>query len=189
MGTLLYLLLLVLLLGAMLSIVFYSLRIGISPMPTTAKVRRHMLSLLPETQEGLLLELGSGWGTLAFALADHCPRARVVGFELSPLPYAFARLRLRLAPRPNLHFVRGDFFHAPFPEASAIVCYVHREAMRRLAARLRDELPPGARIVSNTFALRGWTPSRTLVTRDLYRTRVYLYEVPARTEHGAPGGI
>ncbi|EPX63242.1 hypothetical protein D187_005647 [Cystobacter fuscus DSM 2262] len=189
MGTLLYLLLLALLLGAMLSIVVYSLRIGITPMPTTGKVRRQMLSLLPETQQGTLLELGAGWGNLAFALAEHCPRASVVAYEWSPLPYAFARLRQRLAPRPNLRFVRGDFFQASFTGASAVVCYVHREAMRRLATKLREELAPGALIVSNTFALRGWTPSRTLVIPDLYRTRVYLYEVPARTEPGVSGGI
>src|SRR5689334_1257490 len=98
MGTLLYLLLLALLLGAMLSIVVYSLRIGITRMRTSGKVRQRMLSLLPAAQEGTLLELGSGWGHLAFALADHCPRASVVAYEWSPLPYAFSRLRQRLAP-------------------------------------------------------------------------------------------
>lgn len=178
-GLFLYLLLLVLLLGAMLSIVVYSLRVGITPMPTTPRVRREMLSLLPREQTGTVLELGSGWGNVAFALADHCPGAQVVGYELSPLPYLFACLRLRLFPRPHLRFVREDFFRASFTQASAVVCYVHREAMRRLAIRLRDELPPGARVISNTFALWGWTPARTLVVADLYRTRVYLYEVPA----------
>jgi SAM-dependent methyltransferase len=189
MGTLLYLLLLILLLGAMLSIVVYALRVGITPMPTSPRVRALMLSLLPRDERGTVLELGSGWGTLAFALADHCPQARVVGIELSPLPYAFARLRQRLAPRANLRFVRDDFFHASFSEASVIVCYVHRDAMRRLSLRLKEELPPGARVLSNTFALRGWTPSRTLVARDLYRSRVYLYEIPARAEGGPAGGI
>jgi hypothetical protein len=184
-GTLLFLLLLALLLAGMLSIVFHTLKTGISPMPTSGKVRRQMLSLLPEEFEGTLLELGSGWGTLAFALADHCPRARVVAFELSPLPHAFSRLRQRLAPRPNLQFVREDFFRTSFAEASAVVCYLYPGAMSRLGPKLLQELAPGTRILSHTFALRGWKPLRTLAVDDLYRTPIYLYEVPAR--EGAAG--
>ena len=147
---------------------------------TPGAVRRQLLSLLPADLEGTILELGSGWGTLAFALADRCPRAQVVAFELSPLPYAFSRLRQRLAPRPNLRLVRQDFFTASFAGASAVVCYLFPSGMGRLAPKLSGELPPGARILSHTFALRGWQPLRTLVVDDLYRTPIYLYEAPGR---------
>jgi hypothetical protein len=176
----LVLLLLALLLGGMLSIVLFTLRTGISPMPTLGKVRRELLPLIEPELEGTLLELGAGWGTLAFALADRCPRAHVVAFELSPLPFAFCWLRQRLAPRPNLEVRRQDFFRASFSGASAVVCYLFPGAMTRLASKLLAELPPGARILSHTFALRGWTPLRTLVVPDLYRTPIYLYAVPPR---------
>jgi hypothetical protein len=179
-GTLLLLSWLLLLLGVMLSIVFHTLRTGISPMPSAPRVRRQLLSLVPEDLTGPVLELGAGWGSLAFALADHCPRAQVVAYELSPLPYAFCRLRQRLAPRPNLRLVRADFFHASFAGASAVVCYLFPGAMSRLGPKLSAELAPGALVLSHTFALRGWAPTRTLVTADLYRTRVYLYVVPER---------
>jgi hypothetical protein len=179
-GALLFLLLLALLLGGMLSIVVHTLRTGISPMPTSGKVRRQLLTLVPADLEGPLLELGSGWGTLAFALADHCPRARVVAFELSPLPHAFSWLRQRLAPRPNLQLVRQDFLRASFSGASAVVCYLFPGAMTRLAPKLAGELAPGTLVFSHTFALRGWKPLRTRVVDDLYRTPLYVYEVPAR---------
>lgn len=186
-GALLFLLLLALLLGGMLSIALYTLRTGISPMPTSGKVRRQLLTLVPADLEGPLLELGSGWGTLAFALADHCPRARVVAFELSPLPYAFSWLRQRLAPRPNLQLVRQDFLRASFSGASAVVCYLYPGAMTRLAPKLDGELAPGALVFSHTFALRGWKPLRTLLVDDLYRTPVYVYQVPApRVRSKAP---
>ena len=178
-GALLYLLLLAVLLGGVASIVFHTLRTGISPMPTAPKVRRHLLSLIPPEQEGTVLELGSGWGTLAFALADRCPRAQVVAFELSPLPYTLSRLRPRLASRPNLRLVRQDFLRASFAGASLVVCYLFPGGMARLGPKLLAALPPGARIVSSTFALRGWKPLRTVLVDDLYRTPVYLYEVPA----------
>ncbi len=174
----LFLLVLGLLVAGMLSIVFFTLKTGISPMPTSAKVRRQLLALVPAELEGPVLELGAGWGTLAFALADRCPRAQVVAFELSPLPYAFCRLRQRLAPRPNLRLVREDFFAASFAGASAVVCYLFPGAMGRLAPKLRAELPAGACILSHTFALRGWQPLRTIVVGDLYRTPIYLYAAP-----------
>ncbi len=53
--------------------------------------------------------------------------------------------------------------------------------MVRLAPKLLAELPPGSRILSHTFALRGWNPARSLVVDDLYRTPIYLYTVPAQS--------
>lgn len=172
----LVLLLLAILLGGMLSIVVYSLRTGISPMPTLGAVRRQLLPLVSPEQQGTLLELGAGWGTLAFALADRCPHAKVVAYELSPLPWAFCWLRQRLAPRPNLELRREDFFRASFSGASLVVCYLYPGAMARLAPKLLAELTPRTPILSHTFALRGWTPVRTVQVEDLYRTRIYLYE-------------
>jgi hypothetical protein len=171
-------LLVAVLLGGALSIVVSTLRTGISPMPTLGKVRRQLLPLLEPDFSGTLLELGAGWGTLAFALADRCPGARVVAFELSPLPFAFCWLRQRVAPRANLELRREDFLRASFSGASVVICYLYPGAMARLAPKLLAELAPGARILSHTFALRGWTPQRSLVVEDLYRTPIYLYTVP-----------
>lgn len=180
MTAVLVLLLGVLLVGGMLSIVLYTLRTGISPMPTLGKVRRQLLPLLEPDLGGTVLELGCGWGTLAFAVADRCPRARVVAFELSPLPFAFCWLRQRLAPRANLELRRQDFFLASFSGAALVVCYLFPGAMTRLAPKLLAELPPGTRVLSHTFALRGWKPQRTLMVDDLYRTPIYVYAVPER---------
>jgi hypothetical protein len=58
--------------------------------------------------------------------------------------------------------------------------------MGRLAPKLRAELPSGARILSHTFALRGWQPLRTVVVRDLYRTPVYLYAAPGPAASATP---
>jgi len=178
-GTLVLLLLALLLVG-MLSIVVYTLRTGISPMPTLGRVRRQLFSFVEPELEGTILELGAGWGTLAFALADRCPRAKVVAYELSPLPWAFCWLRQRLAPRSNLELRRQDFFRASFTGASLVVCYLFPGAMSRLAPKLLAELAPRTRVLSHTFALRGWTPVHTLRVDDLYRTPIYLYEVGFR---------
>ncbi|MFL5343765.1 MAG: SAM-dependent methyltransferase, partial [Hyalangium sp.] len=80
----------------------------------------------------------------------------------------------------NLELRRQDFLRASFSGASVVVCYLFPGAMARLAPKLLAELPPGARVLSHTFALRGWKPERSLVVDDLYRTPIYLYTVPAQ---------
>jgi hypothetical protein len=171
----------VFLLGA-LSIVYSTLKSGAPPMPSSPRVRRALLELLPGDTRGTVLDLGSGWGDVAFAVADHCPQARVVAYELSWLPWLFSRLRQRLFPRPNLDLQRGDFFTAAsFQDATCVLCYLSPRIMTRLSDRFARELPVGARILSHTFGLRGWKPVHQTRLQDLYRTPVYLYEVPPRT--------
>jgi 16S rRNA A1518/A1519 N6-dimethyltransferase RsmA/KsgA/DIM1 with predicted DNA glycosylase/AP lyase activity len=176
-GDILSLLLVAAVLVAGVSIILSTLRLGTPPVPTSPRVLREVLRLVPPEQQGTVLELGSGWGTLAFALADHCPRARVVAYELSPVPYAFSWLRQRLAPRPNLLLVRQDFFQASLSGASLVVGYLVPAVMTRLKPKLTQELAPGSLILTHTFALRGWKPRESRVVDDLYRTHVYLYSV------------
>lgn len=163
---------------AVTSMVCHTLAVGISPMPTSAKVRRVLLELVPADLQGEVHELGAGWGTLAFALADRCPRARVVAWESSPVPYLALALRQALRRRPNLELRRRDFFQASFGQASLVVCYLWTGAMERLGPKLAAELRPGAVVVSHTFALRGVQPEQTRRAADLYRTPVYRYVAP-----------
>ena len=52
-------------LAAVLTIVYVSWRNGISPMPASAPVRRAVVTAIRKLPErGLLVEAGSGWGTL-----------------------------------------------------------------------------------------------------------------------------
>lgn len=157
------------------SIAWSTVRLGISPMPTSRRVRASLLSLVPPTLDGEVHELGAGWGTLAFALADALPGARVIAWEASPVPYLFCALRQRLRPRKNLELRRRDFFEADLRGARLVVCYLFTGAMARLGPKLEQELPPGAVVLSHTFALRGWTPAVERIVDDLYRTRVYRY--------------
>jgi hypothetical protein len=179
-STLLLLALWALLLAGAASIVVSTLRTGAPPMPSSPRVRRALLDMLPADTTGTVLDLGSGWGDVAFALADHCPGARIVAYELSWLPWAFSRLRQRLFPRPNLTLHRADFFAASFRDATCVVCYLSPGIMTRLAPRFAAELPEGAHVLSHTFGVRGWTPVRSVRLKDLYRTPVYLYVVPPR---------
>ena len=135
-----------------------------------------MFELMPAEVEGEIHELGAGWGTLAFPLADRYSSSRVVAWEASLVPYAFCWLRTRLRARPNLVLRRGDFFAADLRRARLVTCYLFPKGMERLERKFQEELPKGAVVVSSTFALRLRTPSASVVVADLYRTHVFRYD-------------
>lgn len=162
------------------SIIVTTLRTGIGPMPSSRPARAAVLKLLPEGLEGDVFELGSGWGGLALAIARAAPRSQVIGVERSWVPWLWSRLRLRLSGVSNCRFLWSDFQRLPLGSARAVVCYLFLGGMERLSPKLSSELAPGALVVSNTFALPGWSPEASVVVHDLWNSRVYLYRRPAR---------
>lgn len=171
------LLALALVIAAALSIAWSTLRLGISPMPTSPAVRRELLALVPPGLAGEVHELGAGWGSVAWPLAAALPAARVIAWEASPVPFAFCWLRARLQPRPNLELRYGDFLDAELRRATLVVTYLWTGGMAALAPKFDAELPDGALVISHTFAWRGWEPEATRVASDLYRSPVYRYRV------------
>jgi hypothetical protein len=172
---------LVLVLAAFALLLAYTLRTGISPVPTTPRVAAAMFALIPTESQGVIYELGSGWGTLASGLAKRFPDCPVVAYELSPLPWLVSVLWRRLAARPNLTLRRADFFAAPLGDAAVICCYLYPGAMRRLRAKFEDELAAGALVLSHGFVVPGWTPAVVRTADDAYGTKVYLYRMPPVT--------
>ncbi|MCU0696242.1 MAG: class I SAM-dependent methyltransferase [Myxococcaceae bacterium] len=161
-------------LGA-LSVIVSALRLGISPMPSSRAARRAVLSLVPPGVTGEVHELGCGWGGLALAVARQCPHARVIAWEASLVPWLVSAVRARGVA--NLEVRRGDFLRGDLSRAEVLVCYLFTGGMRALADKLTRERPGTALcIVSNTFALHGWTPRDTLVVDDVWRSRVYRYD-------------
>ena len=156
----------------------FTLITGSPPTPSSRRARAALLALLPAEQAGLVLEMGSGFGGLARALAEQHPQATVVGYERSPLPWLVSRLWLVLRPQANLRFVRADFRSAPLGEARTVVCYLVGPAMKALAPLLAKRLSPGAAVLSCVFALPGWLPIDRGQSADIYGSPVYLYRFP-----------
>lgn len=177
----------------LISIVLYSWRNGISPMPSPIESRAVVATELQRLgQYGTLLEAGSGWGSLVFYLARACPGWRITGVENSMVPYVYARLRLGVVSfllsrgllpcqghslGKRLVFRRADLYKWPLEQTDVIVCYLYPAAMQRLSSLLHERLLPGATIISVCFALPDWQPERVIVCKDIQRTKVYVYRV------------
>lgn len=177
-----------------LSLVWSTVRSGMSPMPSSRAARAAVLEALQGTN-GPIADLGSGWGHLAIAVARQYPDRKVVGYELSWLPWLTSVVATRLLGLGNLHFRRTDAFEAlasgqPFA-VGTIVCYLHGPGMTRLFDTLTRHDTAVQWIISNNFALPGLTPEHRWRLRDFHGSPVYRYRWPdevhtasaTRTQH------
>jgi hypothetical protein len=77
-------------------------------------------------------------------------------------------------------FIQGDMFTADISKADVLALFLLPSNLLRLRDKFAD-LRPGARIVSNTFAIQDWTADQTVVVDncDEWCTAL-LYIVPAK---------
>jgi hypothetical protein len=170
------LILLAIILGILISVVATTYKYGIGPTPTSPPVKAAWLKILPKLSEsGSIYELGAGFGTLSFALADHYPDHEIIAIEVSLIPYGWMRLQQEVFPRKNLKIIYGDFFKMKLLEPKLIVCYLYPGAMQKLELKIDEECPQ-AMIISHTFAFPNRKPSQISFANDLYHTPLYIYE-------------
>lgn len=101
-------------------------------------------------------ELGSGDGRLAIALAE--AGAQVDGYEFNPYLVWRARRNVRRAGvADRVRIYRRNFWKIDFRGRGyeAVTTFGVPHIMKRLGRKLRAELPPGARVVSNAFPIPG----------------------------------
>lgn len=162
------------------SIIWFTLRTGISPMLTWPKARRAMFAQLEQSTQGPFVDLGSGWGTLVIALAKKYPQQQVVGYELSIFPWLVSTLRKHFLGLHNLKIYRQDFRFAQLSEAKVLFCYLFPAGMQAVLTKINHELNQDLLVVSNTFALADNKPVKVIRLTDLYRTPIYVYFLPRR---------
>lgn len=148
-------------------------------MPSSPRVIRVLLQMIPADLQGTIVELGAGWGSLLFPLAKAFPHCQVIGYENSLIPFLSSKLLQKLFfAAPNLKIEREDFFQQSLHQSSLIICYLYPGAMKKLRNKFDAELSDGTLVISHTFAVPGWTPMQIVELNDLYRTKIYLYTFP-----------
>ena len=77
------------------------------------------------------------------------------GIEIDPLRYAWCQMLITiLRLRKQVRIVYGNFFDYDLSEADVVICYLLQETNNKLEEKLLDELPFGARVVSNFFTFQ-----------------------------------
>jgi SAM-dependent methyltransferase len=136
-----------------------------------------MLRLARAKNSDVVYDLGCGDGRILIEAAKTYG-ARGVGIDNNP-----ARIREaeEIARREGvshlLSFRIGDLFDANLQEATLVTLYLLPEVNLRLRPKLQTQLKPGARIVSHSFDMGDWKPSKTQINEG---ESIYLWKITKR---------
>ncbi|MHA7878973.1 MAG: class I SAM-dependent methyltransferase [Saccharospirillum sp.] len=159
------------------SIVWSTLRVGISPMPSSGKARDAIINLTANTGTGAIYDLGSGWGGLVIKLAQKYPNRNIVGYEVSFFPWMVSICAKKTLGIDNLEIHRKNFLAADLSEAEVLICFLHTDGMRSVARKLAAENGTNRFLISNYFALPSFQPETSLQINDFYRSWIYRYRL------------
>jgi predicted RNA methylase len=133
------------------------------------KVRK-MLDLAGVGPGDLVYDLGCGDGRMIVTAARHYG-ARAVGIEIDPLRYLWCQVLITvLGLRDRVRVVYGSFFRLDLRGADVVTCYLLQSTNEELEGKLKRELVPSTRVVSNGFTF----PGLRLLRRD-GAAELYLY--------------
>lgn len=150
--------------------------------PTPQTLVDKMLDMAKVTPKDRLMDLGSGDGRTVITAAQRGLTAQ--GIEYNPdLVELSRRNAQRAGVADRATFVAADLFQTDLSKADVITMFLLSTINEKLRPTLL-QLPPGTRVVSNTFRMGDWEPDASeTVTQDCstYCTAL-LWIVPAKVE-------
>ena len=134
---------------------------------------RTFIEAVPMKAGQVLVDLGCGDGRV-LRQAHKSYQIRAIGYEVNLMAYVKACV-LSLCSK-NIEIRHRNFWSANLSDADVVVCYLYPDVMKKLSAKLKANLKPGAVIVSCNFILPGFKPSRILRPAGaLHSDPVYIY--------------
>jgi SAM-dependent methyltransferase len=124
-----------------------------------------MLDLAEVTDKDTVYDLGSGDGRILIAAARD-RGARAVGIEIDPHLVEQSREAVRTAGLTDkIKVRRGDIFKEDFRQATVLTLYLKPSVNEQLRPQL-EKLPPGVRIVSHVWHIKGTRPKKTILVHS-----------------------
>jgi cyclopropane fatty-acyl-phospholipid synthase-like methyltransferase len=134
-----------------------------------------MLRAASVRERDVVHDLGCGDGRIVIAAAKQFG-ARGVGVDIDPARIAEARANAKAAGVEDLVTFRvEDLFVTDVKDATVVALYLLPSVNRRLIPKLRSELKPGARVVSNSFDMGPDWPADQRV--PIGNTAIFLWKI------------
>ena len=144
--------------------------------PTPQSVVDAMLKLAKVTKDDVVYDLGCGDGRIVITAARQFG-ARGVGIDIDPKRIKESNANaVSAGVTDRVKFLQTDLFadSTNLSEASVVTLYLLPSLNVRLLPKLRRELKPGTRIVSNSFAMGDWQAEKTL---DVDGRTIYFWTI------------
>ena len=144
--------------------------------PASQKNIQAFLKSIPMSPNDIFVDLGCGDGRVLRA-ARRCYDVKALGFDINPLAFILAGI-LCFRDR-GIQIKWGNFLHADLSGADIIFCYLFPDVLKNLGEKFREELHPGAKIVSCNFPIPGWSPVEELHPGYYgHPDPIYIYQLP-----------
>jgi len=133
------------------------------------------IDAVPMKAGQMLVDLGCGDGRV---LREARKRygVRTIGYEINPI--AYLKARLFSIGRSKIKIKRQNFWEADLSGADVVFCYLYPDVMKKLAAKLKSGLKPGAIVVSSNFPLPQHIPNKILRPQSsLHNDPMYVYQI------------
>jgi precorrin-6B methylase 2 len=146
---------------------------------TSPEVAERMLSLAEVGPGDVVYDLGSGDGAIVVTAAEKYGIPGV-GIDIHPQRIAEARAKAKKhGVEARAKFLLQDAKTANISEATVVMLYTSAAGNLKLVDLLREQLRPGARIVSRNFQIFGWPADQCVkhITPNGTPTYLYLWKV------------
>lgn len=149
--------------------------------PSPQEVVDRMLSAARVKPGELVYDLGSGDGRIIITAAQKF-QARAVGVELRGDLCKSTQTRIKeLGLSDRVRLIHENMLKVDLSPADVVTLYLLTSSNERLRPNLEKYLKPGARVVSNDYEIRGWTPSGIVpITAGGVLHYIYVYEIAAK---------
>ena len=131
--------------------------------PTPPAVVDAMLKLADIKPSDVVYDLGCGDGIIVTTAAQKYG-ARAVGIDIDPQRVKEATERAqKMGVSDKVKIIQGDLFEADIKEASIVTLYLLTSLNQKLMPKLKKELKPGTRVVSQSFNMGDeWPPEKEI---------------------------
>ena len=143
--------------------------------PTPPAVVDAMLKLAEVKPSDVVYDLGCGDGIIVTTAAQKYG-AKAVGIDIDPQRVKEATERAqKMGVSDKVKIVQGDLFEADIKDATVVTLYLLQSLNEKLMPKLKKELKPGTRVVSQTFSMGdSWPPEKTI---DVDGRAVYMWTI------------
>ena len=143
--------------------------------PTPPAVVDAMLKLADVKPSDVVYDLGCGDGIIVTTAAQKYG-AKAVGIDIDPQRVKEATERAqKMGVSDKVKIVQADLFEADIKEATVVTLYLLQSLNIKLMPKLKQELKPGTRIVSQSFNMGdSWPPEKTV---EVDGRPVYLWTI------------
>lgn len=169
-------------------VIYAFIRSKMGKYPPYVSTRKGMVKLLAKETEFILadestpknvVEPGCGNARITICLAKKYPNHSFVGYEWDWVPYLLAKIKsCRLK---NVKILRQNFMTADYTKTDLAILFTGNEIAQELGEKLKNDMPAGAYVVSESFEMKQLPLVKTLETGKanwfFLPQKVYFYKI------------